>query len=143
MKCRFLIHKFRLTQRSAPANHVIGHTMPAVSNTTLRQFAIPHQISITFTGGAAAFVKSPYDKTLPTAAVAGGKDTRDRGAVLLEFCFDITARVPFKAERIDQRLLRSEESHRQEYQSGGPYLFGTGHRLWYILSLVIFLSGNF
>src|SRR6185312_3399184 len=60
---------------------------------------------------AAAFVEGPDDEALAAAAIAAGKHIFEVRAVLVEVSFHVRARVAFDAERIEQRLFRSEKAH--------------------------------
>lgn len=69
---------------------------------------------VAFERGAAAFVNGPHHEALATPAVATGKDARDVRMVFLELGFGVAARIAFDAERLQQRLLWSEEAHGEQ-----------------------------
>ena len=92
----------------------------------LRQIRVPHQVAIAFARGAAAFVDGPDDQALAAAAVAGGEDALDAGRVFLVLGLDVGARVGFHIDFLQQRLLRAEETHRQQDELRGASLFGAG-----------------
>jgi len=87
----------------SPDNHILGDHPPSVAryffqkNETsfleLGKIGFAHQVTITFPGRAPAFVKSPYDKALATAAIPGRKYALDICGVLFEFSLDVCPRV--------------------------------------------------
>src|SRR5689334_11204616 len=103
----------------------------------LRQIRLAHQITVTLTRGAAAFIKSPDDEALATPTVTCGKDALDVRGVFLEISFCIAARVPFHAQSFEQRLLRSEEAHRQKDELRGQNFFRAGNILGDELAFVV------
>jgi len=110
------------------------------------QIRIAHEIAITLTGGAAAFVKGPNHQALATPTITGGKDAFDISRIFFEVGFDIGARVAFQAEGIKQGLFGAEKAHGKEYKLGGQSTFGTrnfyGHELAFIVAFPLDLNGQ-
>jgi hypothetical protein len=78
-----------------------------------RQVGTTHQVKVALTRCTPPFVKSPDDKALTPTAVTRREDSRDTGGVFTIVGFYIAAWVAFKAEGIEQGLLRAEEAHCQ------------------------------
>src|SRR5208283_2360733 len=106
---------------------------------SLREVRRTHQIAVALAGGAAAFVDGPDDEALAAPAVAGGEDALDAGRVLLVFRLDVAAGVGLDLEILEDRLLGSEEAHREQHELRGAGLFGAGLFLRHKLALVVLL----
>jgi hypothetical protein len=85
---------------------------------------------------AAAFVEGPHDEALAATAIAGGK-TFDVRRVFLKLGLRVAARVAFDAERFEQRLFRSEKTHRQQHELRGQNFFRAGNIFRDELALVV------
>jgi hypothetical protein len=103
----------------------------------LRQIRRAHQIAVTFARRAAAFIEGPDDEALAAPAIAGGKDALDVRGVFLKLGFGVRSRVAFDAKRFEQRLFRSEETHRQQNELRGQNFFRAGNILRDELAFVV------
>src|SRR5688572_30299815 len=91
-----------------------------------REAGFAHQILIDGAGGAAAFVDGPDDEGLPAAAVAGGEDAFKACGEAAVLGLEVRALVAFEAEHLADRLLGTEEAHRQEHELRLPDLLAAG-----------------
>src|SRR2546423_515899 len=65
---------------------------------SLRQVGLAHQIAITFSRRAPAFVEGPHDKALAAAAVAGGEHAFDAGRIRVVLSLGVGTLIAFDAE---------------------------------------------
>jgi hypothetical protein len=75
--------------------------------------AMSREEGIDVTGALATLVDAPDNERLSTAAISGGKDTRQVGVVFARRCLDVLARVKLDNVGHDT-LLRAQETHGEQ-----------------------------
>src|SRR5712671_4100660 len=95
-----------------------------------RQRAGPHQKLVDRISGLPALSDRPNHKRLTAAHVAGRKYLADRTDVLICIGLHVAPLIERHAQIPDHALVnRMHESHREQYEIGREFEFGSGDRL--------------
>src|ERR1035437_6360780 len=108
----------------------------------LRQISLPHEVAVTFTGGAPSFIEGPNNQALAAAAVPCGKDARDTGRIGAGQRFHVGTLVTLDTQLLEQRVFRTEKTHGKQRELAGHNLFRARDLLGHEPSLLILLPFN-